>query len=161
MRKVLAITALLICMITLSSCSSDTKNENYLGFPRKGFPVVAEQDTHGGFHGDGLSYLILDCSENAEAALKSVENWNALPLPENLSLILYGGERDGVGYEFNVAEKAKIPAIENGYYCFQDRHSEARDASDAEDLFDRASMNFSLALYDSDTNRFYYVEFDT
>ncbi len=74
MKKRFAITALLICMITLSSCSSEAKNENYLGFPRKGFSVVAEQDTHGGFHGDGLSCLILDCSKNAEAALKAVGN---------------------------------------------------------------------------------------
>ena len=161
MKKWLAITALLICMITLSSCSSDAKNENYLGFSRKGFSVVAEQDTHGGFHGDGFYNLTLDCSKNAEAALKAVENWNAFPLPENLSLILYGGERDGVGYKFNLAEKAKIPAIENGFYCFLDRHSEASNPSDDADLFDRASMKFSLALYDSDTNRFYYVEFDT
>ena len=76
-------------------------------------------------------------------------------------MALYDSNTNRVGYKFNLAEKAKIPAIENGFYCFLDRHSEASNPSDDADLFDRASMNFSLALYDSDTNKFYYIEFDT
>ena len=44
---------------------------------------------------------------------------------------------------------------------FEDRHSEANDAYDDSGLFSRASYNFSLAVYDRDTNRLYYFEFDT
>ena len=118
-------------------------------------------DTHGGFVGDGSYYLILDCSDNTEDALSIVADWNELPLSENLNLIMYGGEKDGKTYGYDLSEEAHMPVIENGYYYFEDRHSEAKDVSDDSELFSRASYNFSLAVYDSETNRLYYFEFDT
>ncbi len=133
----------------------------YFGFAKKDFSVVEELDTHGGFHGDGSYYLILDCSNNEEKALKKVENWNKLPLSENLNLIMNGGNKDGVTYGYELAEEAHIPKIENGYYKFEDRSSESTDSSDDTELFDRGSFNFSIAIYDSDTNKMYYFEFDT
>ena len=41
------------------------------------------------------------------------------------------------------------------------RHPDAIDASDDTDLFDRYSYNFSIAVYDLDTDMLYYFEFDT
>lgn len=103
----------------------------------------------------------MDCSENKGKALEIVNSWNQLPLSENLNLIMYGGERDGMTYGFNLAELANMPTIENGYYCFYDRHSESTDSGSDANLFDRASFNFSLAVYDFDTNMMYYFEYDT
>ena len=54
-----------------------------------------------------------------------------------------------------------IPDIQNGYYYFYDRHSESTEPYNDEDVLSRASFNFTLALYDSDNNVLYYVEFDT
>ena len=133
----------------------------YFGFAKTDFSVVEELDTHGGFHGDGSYYLILDCSNAKEKALKKVENWNKLPLSENLNLIMYGGEKDGVAYGYELAEEAHFPKIENGYYIFEDRHSESKDSRDDYELFDRYSFNFSIAVYDCDTDKLYYFEFDT
>ncbi len=159
--KISATISALILLVVLSSCSIDPQPDNYFGFSKESFTVVEERDTHGGFHGDGSCYLILDCSNHVDAALNIAANWNQLPLSENLKLIMYGGEKDGMTYGYNLSEKAHMPAIENGYYRFEDRHSEANDVSDDSGLFSRASFNFSLAVYDSDTNRLYYFEFDT
>ena len=121
------------------------------------FSVVEEEDTHGGFHGDGTFYLTLDCSQNKEVAMELVNSWNAFPLSQNLQTILYGSEtRSSL-----LAEETNFPEIKNGYYYFCDRHSESTDASDDTNLFSRASYNFTLMIYDSETDRLYYVEFDT
>ena len=133
----------------------------YFGFAKKDFSVVEELDTHGGFNGDGSYYLILDCTNKKEQALEKVEGWNKLPLSENLNLIMYGGEKDGVAYGYELAEEAHFPKIENGYYIFEDRHSESKDSRDDSELFDRYSYNFSIAIYDCDTDKMYYFEFDT
>lgn len=138
-----------------------TVEELLFGFSKDDFTVVDEADTHGGFHGDGSYYLMLDCSENREKALENVKGWKEFPLSKNLNLIMYGGEKDGMTYGYNLAEEAKIPEIKNGYYYFFDRHSESTDASDDTNLLARASFNFTLAIYDSDADRMYYFEFDT
>ncbi len=161
MKKIFVIITLSAFLIALSACSINLQPDNYFGFSKQSFTVIEEKDTHGGFFGDGSYYLILDCSNNVDTALNIVANWNQLPLSENLNLIMYGGEKDGMTYGYNLSEEAHMPEIENGYYYFEDRHSEAKDASDDSGLFSRASFNFSIAVYDSDTNRFYYFEFDT
>ena len=137
-----------------------SNSHEYFGFAKKDFSVIEELDTHGGFHGDGSYHLILDCSANKQDAAEKVSTWNTLPLSENLALIMYGGHKDGMWYGYNLAEEANIPTIENGYYIFQDRHSDSRDTADDSALFDRTSFNFSIAIYDSDTNIMYYFEFD-
>ena len=94
-------------------------------------------------------------------ALEVIMDWKKLPLSENLNLIMYGGEKDGVIYAHNLSSEAHMPKIENGYYIFEDRHSESSDSKDDSELFERFSYNFSIAIYDTDTDRMYYFEFDT
>ncbi|MBQ2901392.1 MAG: hypothetical protein IJE49_06040 [Agathobacter sp.] len=136
-----------------------TVEETYFRFSKEDFIVVDEADSHGGFHGDGSYYLILDCSENKEKALENVKGWKELPLSSNLQLMMYGDESGAYGY--NLAEVAKIPEITNGYYYFCDRHSQSSDANDDTNVLNRASFNFIIAIYDSDTGKMYYFEFDT
>lgn len=149
----------LLCFVLFfgfTACGTDEKR-NYAGFGKEDFEVVEEKDTHGGFHGDGTYYLILDCSDNKEKALEIVNGWKEMPLSENLKVVMYGDET----YNYYFAEEAKIPEITNGYYYFCDRHSDSTDAGDDTNLLRRASFNFTVAIYDSDTNRLYYAEFDT
>lgn len=150
-----------VCMMLLAICSSCAYNKDYFGFTEKDFVVIEELDTHGGFFGDGSYYIIFDCSNNKEKALKIVEDWNELPLSENLNLIMYGGEKDGVTYGYELAEEAHMPKIENGYYIFEDRHSGSKDSKDDSDLFNRHSFNFSIAVYDCNTNKMFFFAFDT
>lgn len=133
----------------------------YFGFTKKDFSVIEELDTHGGFQGEGSHYLILDCSDNKEKALEIVKNWNKLPLSENLNLVMYGGEKDGVIYGYELAKEAHIPKIENGYYIFDNSQLKGKDNGDDSELFNRYSFNFEIAIYDCDTDRMYYFEFDT
>lgn len=131
----------------------------YFGFTKKDFSVMEELDTHGGFQGEGSHYLILDCSGNKQKALEIVKDWNKLPLSKNLNHIMYGEE--DINYEIDLAEEAHIPKIVNGYYIFEDSQLEDGDNRYDSELFNRASFNFEIAIYDCDTDRMYYFEYDT
>lgn len=157
-KKILVLCLLLLSVLIAVMCS---REKEYFGFREKDFSVVEQEDSHGGFHGDGTAYVILDCSQNREKALELIADWNALPLSENLNLMFYGGERDGVYYDFDLAQQANMPKVEHGFYYFQDRHRKSTDSSSDVDIFDRGSYNFSLAVYDTDTDRLYYFELDT
>ncbi len=155
----LSAAAMMVC-IALSGCGSgENRNQLYMGFNKTEYTIVEEEDTHGGFLGDGSYYLILDCSSNTEKALNIVRDRKPLPLSENLNLIMYGGIKDGVIYGYELAEEAHWPIIEHGYYKFVDEQSD--DPEDDSGLFDRHSFNFEIAAYDTDTDLLYFFRFDT
>ena len=137
------------------------KTTSYFGFTKKDFSVIEELDTHGGFQGEGSYYLILDCSDNKQKALEIIEDWNKLPLSENLNIAMYGGKKDGIAYGYELAKEAHMPKIENGYYMFKDRQSKGNDSKDDTHLLKRSSFNFLIAVYDCDTDKMYYFKFDT
>lgn len=149
-KKIGLLIAVLVLCIVLSGCGfGANRHQLYMGFDKSEYTIVAEED----------NYLILDCSSNAEKALDIAREWNPMPLSENLNLIMYGGERDGMTYEYELAEEAHWPKIEHGYYKFIDEQSD--DPADDSGLFGRYSFNFEIAAYDTDTNLFYYFRFDT
>jgi len=121
--------------------------------------IMKDEDTHGGFLGDGDYLVIADCSENKENILNQISHWKCFPLTQNLERVVYGFEKGEVTITKQISES--IPRIENGYYYFYDRNSESKDPFNEDELFDRASYNYTLALYDRDTNLFYYFELDT
>ncbi len=145
--------AVLFLLLLTPAGNYVSNTREYFGFSKKDFTVVEELDTHSGFLGDGSYYLILDCSDNRKEALDKVKGWKKLPLSENLERIMYGG--------CELAEKAHIPQTENGYYIFEDRSSESTDSTDDTELFDRYSFNFSIAVYNCDSDKMYYFEYDT
>ena len=149
-KKIGLLIAVLMLCIVLSGCGfGANRHQLYMGFDKSEYTIVAEEDT----------YLILDCSSNAEKALDIAREWNPMPLSENLNLIMYGGVRDGMTYGYELAEEAHWPKIEHGYYKFIDEQSD--DPADDSGLFGRYSFNFEIAAYDTDTNLFYYFRFDT
>ncbi len=123
-----------------------------------GAEQLYEEDSHGGFHGDGESLTVLQLSASAATELASAESllagWQPLPLPKSLSQAVYG---DGN----HQALLDGFPESEDGFYWFYDRHSGSTDPQDPSDLWKRPSFNFSLALYDSESQQLYYAEFDT
>ena len=133
----------------------------YFGFTKKDFSVLEEFEDYGGFPADGSHYLILDCSASKQKALDIIKDWNKLPLSENLNLAMYGGEKDGVIYGYEFAKEAHMPKIENGYYIFENSQLKGKDKSDDSELLNRSSFNFEIAVYDCDTDRMYYFEFDS
>lgn len=120
-------------------------------------------DTHGGFHGDGETFAkIVFTNNDAANKIQNSENWKALPLSEDMEMLLHGIEGNGPyisveegGKEFNV------PQIENGYYYFYNRHSKTEDPYDESKVFGHGSFNFTACVYDTDENVLYYVKLDT
>lgn len=153
----------LLFLLSLKPIATYISNTTeHFGFTKKEFSVMDELDTHGGFLGDGSYYLILDCSGNKEKALELIKDWKKLPLSEPMNVEIFGGFRDdGVVYDQGLVTDANIPNIKNGYYLFEDRHSESKDTTNESELFQRASLNFSIAFYDCDTDIMYYFEYDT
>ena len=158
MKKIVSLIMCFAIMLNLAACSEWLLGRSdFFGFSKRDFTVMEEVNNHGGFHGDGSYYIIMDCSKNKEKALEILSDWKKLPMTENLNRIMFKYENDGM----NLAEEAKIPMVKNGYYFFYDRHSESADSSDDSEIFGRGSYNFSLAIYDSDTDMMYYYEYDT
>lgn len=170
MKKAFFVIAILL-MVAIEICSSGsffrTVSSDIIdltmkqGFHKDDFTVVYEEDDHGGFNGDGQYCLVLDCSHNKEKALRNVEDWKRLPLPKELEIILYGGEYDGSNYSSSFPDEVEIPPITNGYYYFEDRHSESTDKDNPSGLLDRYSYNFEFAVYDADRDILYGIKEDT
>lgn len=157
MRKLAAALCAIVLLGSLCGCNA---RQTYFGFRPSDFTVVREEDTHGGFLGDGTYLLVLDCAANREQAREKVGTWRELPLSEDLELMMYGGERNGTRYYGSHLE-GFLPEIENGWYCFRDRHDKSTDSTDDSQLWGRGSFNFSLAVYDADTDWLYVIELDT
>ena len=120
--------------------------------------IVYENDTHGGFLGDGEYFTRIICSDKIDSEIKT--KWTILPLDEEVTKVLNIETCDDSSCK-NVFERYSISSIENGYYYFLDRHTESKDNKSLEQLNQRSSYNFSLGIYDSDKKIVYYYELDT
>ncbi len=156
-----AVSFILICACLCACAPYEKPIARQLGIEPSDFILVEEKDTHGGFLGDGDYYMILDCSQNKAAAQEIIQAWKPLPLSESVQAIMYGGEVDGITCCHEFAEAAHWPAIQNGVYKFVDRHFEAKDPADETAFLHRYSFNFSVAVYDFDTDTLYYFEYDS
>ena len=141
-----------------------------LGLDLSGCEVVLSWDDHGGFHGDGTAFAELKCSGGGVVdQIMEDSDWKAFPLDRMARALAYGvTERTGTEetgitvyqtgpYLTDGEGDPLAPEIRAGFYRLIDRHAQAGET----DLLSRASLNFTLALYDTDTDTFYYFEMDT
>lgn len=125
--------------------------------------LVSMTNTHGGFLGDGEFVAIYTFEDDSvEEQIKANEHWrNSASL--KTSAIMYGSST--VSRFFNDENGNNVfPIIENGYYFFYDRHSDAADPYSDKDVLNieiRYSYNFTVAAYDCDTDTLYFAELDT
>lgn len=125
-------------------------------------------DSHGGFLGDGetVAQIVLTAPQR-EALLTGVqesEYWHPLPLSAELSAAIYGSRTGNLVLNPLFTDEngdPLLPPIENGCYFFLDRNSQSTDPASSAGLHDRASWNFTAAVYDADQNILYYLELDT
>ena len=119
------------------------------------FAKIEEKDTHGGFHGDGEALVKVYFSDKqAEKFIRKIDkniHWNKLPMKDILQTCLNNNITDGIS----------VPIIENGYWFFLDRHIKATNKYNYYDMFDRASSNYSIAIFDIDSNVLYIYSLDT
>ncbi len=156
LKRIFAIIIVAVMIISITGCGKNGSLKSLsddCGIDLTDGKIISEEDNHGGFHGDGFSLLIADYSQDPSVPeeLTTNEKWHKLPLSDNLSTFIYQPYDDDL----------KIPQIENGYYYFYDRHDEATDPYDDSEFLTRFSFNFTLAIYDSDTNTLYLCEYDT
>ena len=162
-----------LMLFTLTACGSGSPEEDpteeisqVLGIDVSAGEELSSSDTHGGFHGDGISCVALQFSDSQVAdAIASSAAWVPLPLDETAQVLAYGVFRetaDGISgagpYLTDGEGDPLLPSVANGYYCLIDRHA---DAGDGQNLLERASLNVTLALYDTDSDTLYFCELDT
>lgn len=109
--------------------------------------LIRFEDSHGGFHGDGLTAAEVGL-EGLAAGLADAPGWKPLPMSENAARAVGLCGDEGA-------------SIEEGFYFLYDRHSESKDPYDDTELCDRYSWNFTAAVYDSRQGRLYYYKLDT
>lgn len=143
--------------LMLSACSlKDVKNEvsKTLDLDVSDGTVISSSDTHGGFHGDGTTYIALQFpEEELSDTLKQNRAWHEFPLSDTLTTLVYGKkeEQSQTGpFLTDDDGNTLIPEIKNGYYYFKDRNNNGGN-----------SFNFTAAFYDTDSNTLYFCELDT
>ena len=125
-------------------------------------------ESWGGFHGDGTSITVIRFSDDTVLGeIRQADNWRPLPLDETTQALVYGVSGSSADGSFACSAgpyltdedgACLIPPIETGYYWFLDRHGEAGENSD---ILSRASLNFSVALYDCGSDTLYFATLDT
>ena len=154
--------AIAIILPVFFSQSINKRISDSLGIDIPGSMKIDYEDTHGGFHGDGETIATIEFTKSiAEKIRKDIAdnmNWNSLPLSENHDILMYGGTKEGITFSYNYAELLNMPRIENGYWFYEDRQPESTLSREEEDLIPLLSYNFTIAIYDLDTDTLYYLE---
>ena len=145
---------LLVLVLGVLSPSAARQVERGLGLDLPPAVHVSYSESHGGFHGDGATVITLhytaQTGERVEAILEEA-GWRELPATDNLRLVMEGG----------LSDELALPDLDDGLWYFYDRHSQSTDPADDSQLFERASFNFTFAVYDRLQDDLYYLEFDT
>lgn len=130
------------------------KIENYIPI----FAKIDKKDTHGGMPNEGelleRIYFSEKQANNFVKKLKENNNWRELPITERLHNKVC---------KYAIDEDMNIPEVSNGYWFVLDRHSEAKDKYNEDDIFNegRHANNFTVAVFDTDEKILYIYELDT
>lgn len=167
MKRIISVIGILLVLLLLYACSSQeplNTISNELGIDVSNGDEISNMDNHGGFHGDGTTYIVLSFSDGKVLEqIKEHSQWKAFPLNETVKTLIYGtsDETTTMGPILTDDEgNALIPEIQRGYYCLIDRQAKSEKATGA-DILHRNSFNFTLGLYDMDTDTLHLCRFDT
>ena len=163
MKKVVFSLTVLFVLFAFAACSSESVQDTVsaeLGIDVSGGEELSVSDTHGGFHGDGVSSVALSFSNlDVLEEIKENAEWKPFPLDETVQALVYGVKdetscigpfiNDGVG-------NPHVREIQNGYYILIDRQEDQE-----RNILDRPSFNVTVGLYNTDTNTLYCCTLDT
>ena len=163
MKKIALSFAILFVLFTFTACGSESVQDTVsaeLGIDASGGKELSAADTHGGFHGDGVSSVALSFSDlSVLEEIKGNAEWKVFPLDETVQALVYGmnDETSSIGPFINDGNgNPLVREIQNGYYILIDRQEEKET-----DILDRSSFNVTVGLYDTDTNTLYWCMLDT
>lgn len=100
-RFAVSFLGVLMIVMAVSGCTGKKPAEQYVSEQLNCSLPAAEKaevsDTHGGFHGEGeyaaaIRFGTVHGAQLAER-LQNTDGWKALPLEEELELLMYGGSR--------------------------------------------------------------------
>ena len=156
MKKMRKTFIIAVCTMLLLSCSIGLFRENprktvarELGLDVDNGYIMRQMDTHGGFLGDGCSYIEIGFRDQGiEDQVKGNTSWKKMPLDDTArTLVELIQDEDG---------NPLIPECTHGYYIIMDW----QDETDIP-MLDRYSFNYTVGLYDSDGRILHYGRFDT
>lgn len=163
LKKPLCMLIGIIMLITFAACSTRSSQDivsEKLGVNASAGTELSNSDTHGGFNGDGTSCIVLGFNDDTVLnEIKESSEWKQFPLDETVRALVYGisDETSSIGPFLNDGNgNALVPEIKNGYYLLIDLHTDKET-----DILSRVSFNFTVGLYDTDTDTLYYCELDT
>lgn len=117
-RIILIVGTLLVITFSLAACGSQEPQKvisNELGIDVSIGNEISNLDTHGGFHGDGTTFIALEFSgEEVLNQIKENAQWKAFPLDDTVRTLVYGmsEETSRVGPNISVGEgNALVPDI--------------------------------------------------
>lgn len=148
---------LILSISIITACSSENNISKTLNIDISSGTISHTQDSHGGFHNDGLLFTKITFADDIKSLKKEIENsslWIEMPIPTDLSQFIINNFTDENG-------NSLFPSVENGYFFFKDRHSDNKNFNDISAVLNRQSFNFTIAIFDEDTKTIYYAEFDT
>lgn len=145
-----------LCLNACSSANAFTIVSKSLNIDISNAEEISHKDSHGGFHNDGITYIVLKFSDdNLLKQLRENKQWGSFPLDDNTQTLAYGMSNDDTSIGPFLGD-IELPEIYNGYYCLIDRHSDKET-----NILERSSFNFTLALYDIDTKTLHFCKVDT
>lgn len=120
--------------------------------------VLKSEDSHGGFHGDGVLYEEIQIKDDDIAAFTNnalnKESWGWLPMSSELSKFIYGEHT--YNYSYGGYGEMMPENINYGLYYFNDRYH-TKEGS----IFERYSQNFNFAIFNIDKGRLYILKYDS
>lgn len=95
---IVCIVAIFIIVFKVSDIKSKKDYEKIHTSIPKDSTVLEYNNTHGGFNGDGESYVVIQLTEQGKIEFIDSANksgkWSSLPLPKEIQPIIFGGTHD-------------------------------------------------------------------
>ncbi len=166
MKKLLLLAALALalaaaCLTGCGVASEEKAVAKALGLEK--LPAVAHissYDSHGGFHGDGVSCIALTFEDDQlEQQLAADPAWHSLPMDDTTRALVWGVEDDtgSTGPCLTDSDgQPLVPPVAAGCYRLIDRHSDQQGG-----ILSRGSFNFTVGVYDAEARVLYCCELDT
>ena len=148
--------AIIISLLMVSCAQSDkSRVSDELNLKLVKANQIVEYDDHGAM-GDVTRFITFEFDSNDTLnQIKSDSNWKKFPLDKTTKTLMYGDEKTS-SYVTDNNSGLLFPEISEGYYLLIDRQEDK-----SQNILNRPSSNFTLAVYDTKTNTLYFAEIDT